>query len=108
MKVTQDLVEIKSAIADGYPVVCGIDVYSSFESEETLKSGIIPVPNPEKESLLGGHCVALYGYNDEKQVFIMMNSWGTDVGQQGWFTIPYSYISNPAFARDFWTVRFFK
>lgn len=88
LKVSQNLDEIKRVIADGFPVICGVQVYSSFESDRAIKSGNIPMPDIETETLQGGHCVALYGYDDEKKIFIMMNSWGTQVGQQGWFTIP--------------------
>ena len=45
------------------------------------------------------------GYDDKTQRFLVMNSWGTDWGQKGFFTIPYSYLTNDNLADDFWTIR---
>jgi len=106
LSVPQDLNSIKQAIVGGFPVVIGIQVYDTFESEQALSTGIIPTPTDS--NLLGGHCVALWGWNDSTERFIMSNSWGTSVGQQGWFEIPYAYIMNPNWCSDLWTIRFFK
>jgi len=62
------------------------------------------------ESMLGGHCVSLVGYTDvalsdiPANHFIGMNSWGTGWGIRGFFAIPYSYITNPNLASDFWLI----
>ena len=54
-------------------------------------------------SLLGGHAVAVVGYDDAAQVFIVRNSWGTGWGMAGYFTMPYAYFET--LASDFWTIR---
>lgn len=107
-KVNQNLTEIKQAILMGYPILIGILVYESLERDETLETGTIPMPNTQKEHLLGGHAVGLYGWNDETQRFYMMNTWGKNVGDKGWFTIPYAYVLDRNLAWDFWTARYFK
>ena len=33
------------------------------------------------------------------------NSWGSDWGQQGYFTMPYAYLGDRNLADDFWTLR---
>ena len=45
------------------PVLMGIDIYSGFESDTVAKSGVVPMPNTKSEKL-GGHAVAIVGYDD--------------------------------------------
>ncbi len=57
-----------------------------------------PVPTPAlTESLLGGHCILLVGYDDGTQRVIFRNSWGL-WGNQGYGTLPYAYLLNPQLA----------
>jgi len=58
--------QIKQYIAiNQMPVLLGINVYESLESDSTMKTGIIPIPNATKEELLGGHAILLVGYIDD-------------------------------------------
>lgn len=107
VSVPQSLTTIKKVIASGFPVVIGIQAYESLESDAVTKTGVIPMPDKADEQCLGGHAVALYGYDDKTRTFVMMNSWGTDVGQKGWFTIPYDYVLDKDLASDFWVAKFF-
>lgn len=106
-KVDQDLPSLKAALADGYPVQIGFMVYSSFVNKTVDKTGIVPMPNPRKERLMGGHSVLLVGYDDDRGVFLFQNSWGTRWGNKGYGTFPYAMIVNPSLAADFWTYRLF-
>ena len=45
------------------------------------------------ETIQGGHAVACVGYDDEKQAFLVRNSWGSDWGQGGYFWMPYAYFA---------------
>jgi C1A family cysteine protease len=111
-QVSQNLAAIKQALTQR-PVVAGIMLYDSFESDTVASTGTVNLPTPQ-ESLLGGHAVALVGYDDRPivngrtnpnyQRFTVRNSWGPTWGQSGYFTIPYSYVLNPNLAMDFWTV----
>jgi C1A family cysteine protease len=92
---------LKAALAAGRPVVLGFTVYESFEAAAVAKTGIIPMPAPT-ESVLGGHCVLLVGYDDSKSQWIVRNSWGTGWGQAGYCEFPYAYLTNPNLASDFW------
>jgi hypothetical protein len=38
---------------------------------------------------VGGHVVAIVGYNDSQQCWIVKNSWGTKWGEDGWFRMSY-------------------
>lgn len=98
-----NLNSFKSALTQGYPVIFGFTVYQSFESNLVSKSGIVPMPKP-KEKVLGGHAVLAVGYSDRTQRIIVRNSWGTNWGINGYFTMPYAYITNRNLSDDFWVI----
>ncbi|MGA7215858.1 MAG: C1 family peptidase, partial [Terrimicrobiaceae bacterium] len=75
-----------------------------FESEEVAKTGTLNLPKPG-EKQLGGHAVLAVGYDDSTKRVLVRNSWGADWGVNGYFTIPYDYISNSNLADDLWTLR---
>jgi C1A family cysteine protease len=103
-RVLQNLTQMKGCLASGYPFVFGFSVYESFESERVAATGIVPLPGSE-EAVVGGHAVIAVGYDDAQQRFTAMNSWGARWGLQGFFTIPYAYLTDPNLSADFWTVR---
>ena len=105
--IEQNLLSIKKALYEKFPIMFGIQIYESLETEEVMKTGIIPMPNTVKEQLYGGHCVTLTGYNDETHMFTLQNSWG-NVGNHGFFNIPYDYVLNPHLASDFWVLNYFE
>jgi C1A family cysteine protease len=103
-RLIQSLTEMKGCLAAGYPFVFGFTVYESFESASVAKTGIVPYPSTG-EKVLGGHAVLAVGYDDASQRFIVRNSWGSGWGMKGYFTIPYSYLTDNNLADDFWTIR---
>ena len=101
--VKQDIVSIKTCLANGLPIVVGISIYASFESREVAATGIVPMP-AHGEACLGGHAVVIVGYDDSKNSWIMRNSWGTSWGDDGYFHLPYAYLSDTNLASDLWVV----
>jgi C1A family cysteine protease len=99
-----DLNEMKHTLASGYPFVFGFAVYESFESVKTTTTGIVSIPGPD-ERVVGGHAVCAVGYDDKKKWFVVRNSWGSRWGDHGYFYMPYTYLTNPSLATDFWTIR---
>lgn len=93
------------AIANGYPVTIGFNVYSSFESSTVARTGMMPYPNTRTERLLGGHAVLLVGYNKNTQNYIVRNSWGASWGDRGYFYMPFKVIQNPIMSSDFWVIK---
>jgi C1A family cysteine protease len=102
-RVSQNEKTIKTALNLGFPVVFGISVYESFETEDVSKTGIVPIPGDD-EKLLGGHAIVLVGYDCEKRLFTFRNSWGEGWGDKGYGYLPFEYVLNPDLADDFWTV----
>lgn len=98
------LPEMKHTLSLNYPFVFGFSVYESFENREVAQSGIVPLP-ANGERLLGGHAVMAVGFDDASENFIVRNSWGVNWGQNDYCLMPYSYLTNPNLASDFWTIR---
>lgn len=92
----------KHCLASGYPWVFGIPIYSSFESNSVAESGVIPMPG-WLDRAVGGHALLCIGYDDESQMYLFQNSWGTDWGDEGLGYIPYQYIET--MGDDFYTLR---
>lgn len=102
-RVTRTLGQLKGCLASGYPFVFGFRVYESFESAEVARTGVVPMPKPGEEAL-GGHAVLAVGYDDETGRFHVRNSWGSDWGDGGYFTMPYAYLTERGLSSDFWAI----
>lgn len=83
-------------------VLMGMEVFESFESEEVARTGIVPLPKAGEKNL-GGHAVIIVGYDDDKQMFKVRNSWGKEWGDKGHFYLPYDYVIK-GYAFDFWVL----
>lgn len=103
-RVTQSLNQMKGCLAAGYPFVFGFTVYESFEEATVAKTGKLNMPG-NKEKVVGGHAVMAVGYNENSKRFIVRNSWGSNWGLKGYFTMPYDYLLDENLADDFWVVR---
>jgi C1A family cysteine protease len=106
-----DLVAMKAALAEGLPVVIGIQLYESFESEAVAHTGKIPMPKRTKERVLGGHAMLAVGYKDkspslpDQGYVIVRNSWGEQWGDEGYCYIPYKMMRDSEIVLDMWTGR---
>ncbi len=90
-RIPLDLASWKSVLAEGYPIIFGVSVYSSFMNP---RNGRIPLPGSNEENM-GGHAMCCVGYSDPDRVFIVRNSWGHQWGDGGYCYIPYDYMMNP-------------
>lgn len=99
--------DLKTCLSMGRPFVFGFSVYDSFKNPLIWNPKIdsMPIPNPNKERLIGGHVCVAVGYSDKRKSFIIRNSWGKEWGLDGHFFMPYKFIvSNQC--DDFWTFQF--
>ncbi|AUI67675.1 C1 family peptidase [Beggiatoa leptomitoformis] len=104
--VPVDLTAWKSALAEGHPIIFGISLFKSFDSQR--KKGLVPMPSPQETARAshGGHAMLCVGYSDNDQMFIVRNSWGADWGDNGYCYIPYRYLVNPEFnSGDCWIIK---
>ena len=99
--IRNDLNSMKLSLYNKNPFVVGIMIYSSFESEEVSKTGMVPMPK-EGEDCLGGHAVVVCGYT--KDHWIMRNSWGDGWGDKGYFYLPYAYLLDAKLSSDLWNI----
>lgn len=101
----ETLDEMKACLAEGFPFVVGITVYTKFLSDDTAQAGEVNMPDPNNERAEGGHAILVVGYDESAQRFIWRNSWGDGWGALGYGTIPYAYLNNRDLADDLWTAR---
>jgi C1A family cysteine protease len=99
----RSLVELKTCLAEGNPFVFGFVVFKSFEDGDVSTTGVMTMPDADDQPL-GGHAVCCVGYDDERQVFIVRNSWGEEWGDKGHVYVPYSFVTDTQYCDDFWTV----
>jgi C1A family cysteine protease len=93
-----------NCLAAGYPFVFGFSVYTKFMSQEVATTGVLDMPI-KGEQMEGGHAVLAVGYDKKTQRIIVRNSWGKSWGKEGYFTMPFDYVSDRNLSDDFWTVR---
>ena len=94
--------QMKGCLAEGYPFVFGFAVYDSFF--ETKSDGTVRMPDTN-EQLQGGHAVLAVGYDDNKETFIVRNSWGPEWADKGYCYMPYEYLNNINLTDDCWSLR---
>lgn len=80
-----DMLAIKQNLAQGAPVVIGAMVGGSFMGEMKGQKVWIPSRSDYSKMGFGGHAMCVIGYDDylEGGAFQIMNSWGTEWGENG-------------------------
>ena len=90
----ENLKNLKSAIADGFPVIISLRLSEAFHTT----GGFVQTPSREEVESHNGvhsnHAMVICGYSDDQRVFIVRNSWGRSFGDNGYCYIPYSYIGD--------------
>jgi len=95
---------IKASLAQGFPLLFGMEVFSSLISEQCADTGEVQMP-ADGEQRQGGHAVLCVGFSDADQRLIFRNSWGAwgkDGSGNG--SLPYEFVTR-GLASDFTTIR---
>lgn len=74
---------VKEHLAKDAPVVIGMMVGGSFMQEMMGKDLWTPTDEDRSQMGFGGHAMCVIGYDDRKQAFQIMNSWGPEWGNNG-------------------------
>lgn len=101
-RVPQNKMHMQAVLVSGLPFIVGISVFSGMMSEETAKTGDVPMPQ-DGEAPIGGHAIMICGYDKQKMFFV--NSWGDSWGDHGTGTLDWSYLLNPSLAGDMWVLQ---
>lgn len=92
-----DIEAMKTAIALNCPVVLGIQCTGAFLVN---RDGLISSSPGQTK---GGHAIYLEKFDDEKQMFGLVNSWGREWGRGGRAWISYEYVKR--YFIDAWAVQ---
>ncbi len=88
----------KQVLAEGYPIVFGTALFSSFDTC-TKNKGIVSMPSPDEtgRKAHGLHAMLCVGYSEVDKMFIVRNSWGDKWGDKGYCYMPFEYLMNAKF-----------
>ena len=96
-----NLTEMQKKLANGFPLIIVIPIYSSFMSVKS--NGIVKMPTAT-DGYIGGHAVTIVGYT--QTYWIVRNSWGIKWGDNGYCYFPISYLADPKLKLcwEIWTI----
>ncbi len=94
---------MKYAITQGFPIMIGTNITEQMEIDSRAKYGMgvgLWEPNAAYKDKLGGHAMCIVGYDDNKfgGAWEIQNSWGTEVGDNGYIWVKYSDFNQIAVA----------
>ena len=84
---------IRQALVRGDPVVIGIAVADKFQRVRgpVIYDGSVH-DTPEEEKSAGGHALTIVGYDERRQAFRVLNSYGDGWGDGGYFWLAYDTL----------------
>ena len=85
------VLRVKRVLARNKPVVVGMNVLRNFYD---LKNAVYWHPDIGNTTPAGGHAMVVVGYDDRKEAFRLMNSWGKNWGDGGYIWVKYSDFAN--------------
>ena len=91
---------IEYAISQNKIVTFGTIIYDNFNDYDKTDF-IIKYPQGGQ---LGGHAMALVGYDHNKKLFKIVNSWGPEWGNNGCAFMYYDHVIDEKYSFDFWTI----
>ena len=96
---------IKTCLANGDPILMGFIAYSYIEDVDSTGYVRMPV---DGDTVYGGHCVLLIGYDTTTNLIKFGNSWSYSWGDNGCGYFPFEYVLNPDLTKELWFINFSK
>jgi C1A family cysteine protease len=87
-------------LANGFAVVAGLRVYDGLN--HVGADGVIPDPSGPS---IGGHAVAVVGYDRDAARYRLRNSWGESWGDHGHGWISEAYLLDEVQCNELWALR---
>ncbi|OZA91850.1 MAG: hypothetical protein B7X76_01460, partial [Azorhizobium sp. 39-67-5] len=92
------LARMKQLLSEGHPIAIGILVgplFGSHRGDKVFKTSVYSEKDlsPKK---VGGHALAVVGYDDRRHAFRILNSWGSSWGDGGYIWVDYDIILSDA------------
>ena len=100
LKVLNNLEIIKIVLSHKYPILVGLSIYNDLSKIHNK----LLVPDHNTEKNLGGIGGVLVGYMEEREMFIMAQTYGTSFGQNGYILVPYNYILNNSYTFEMYVL----
>ncbi len=103
LNVNRTAVDIKNALAEGYPVEASFVLCPTFTDASIGGYVAMPTETEITETLSlddsqkprhSTHAMVIVGYSDKLNCFVVRNSWGEDWGDNGYCYIPYLYVDD--------------
>ena len=91
----------REALAAGYPLVFGVSLPQNFRTQlldsrlRSVRTAVFRGTGTCGGSAhCGGHAMVIVGYDDARGAFRVLNSWGTDFGDGGYFWWDYENLAS--------------
>lgn len=104
----ENIHQLRACLHENCPFVFGFKVYESF-ARRMGNCGCMPLPTRVEQACAtpAGHAAVAVGYDDHREHVTVLNSWGEQWGDSGYFNMPYDFITDPNMCYDFWKITFF-
>lgn len=83
--------DIKGQLAQSNPVMISFMVSTAWQRFRSADTFTEPAP-PSDDKVQGGHAMTIVGYDDRRQAFRLINSWGKGWGDHGYAWISYDLL----------------
>ena len=95
---------IRNVLRNKRPILIGMNINYKLENiADTLW-----MPGEDEKNVLGGLGGVLVGFIEEREVFIMAQTFGSQFGLSGFIMVPYSFIINRDYVYELYTIGFDK
>lgn len=100
--VTISVRDFKNAISNYQPIIIAMRVFKNkYVNTNTMslsnsyidENGYWTYTPSSNDKVSSGHAMCVIGYDDDRQAFLVQNSWGTWWGNGGRFWLPYSKLT---------------